>query len=98
MKHAARYKLLIFWLLINALLPYVIDLSGLLTIENAYYLAPAIMAALQVLNLIFLRKSIKVALTTITLNVIGFILVGNTSIVFAIHPILKVIVLPLIGQ
>ncbi|MEO1989520.1 MAG: hypothetical protein ABGX47_23170 [Martelella sp.] len=93
-----KYRLLAVWLVINALLPYLVRLSGIVTIGNSVYIGVLVIVLLQGLNYVFMRKHIKLAVATITLNIIGFFLVGYFSIVYAIYPIIKVILLPLIRQ
>ncbi|WP_180897565.1 hypothetical protein [Martelella soudanensis] len=93
-----KYRLIAIWLFINALLPYLVRLSGIVTIGNSIYIGVFAMALLQGLNYVFMRKHIKLAIATITLNIIGFVLVGYFSIVYAAYPIIKVILLPLIQQ
>ncbi|QQM29025.1 hypothetical protein JET14_11800 [Martelella lutilitoris] len=95
MNQFQKYKPIAGWLVINALLPYLIRLSGVVTVENSIYVGVLLMVLLQGLNYVLMRKHIELAIATITLNVIGFVLVGYFSIVYAIYPIVKVILLPL---
>ncbi|MBB4120314.1 hypothetical protein [Martelella radicis] len=93
-----RFKLLLIWLAINAFLPYLVRLSGIVTIENSLTVGILVLVLLQGLNLVFLRKHWKLAAVTIILNILGFVIVGYFSIVYAIYPIIKVVLLPLIQQ
>lgn len=96
MRYVHKYRLFISWIIINALLPYIFHEWHLVTIENAMYLSPIIMIVLQGLNLIFLRENRLVLVLTILLNLFGFLMVGNFSIVYAIYPLITVVLLPLV--
>ncbi len=96
MRYVHKYRLFISWIIINAFLPYIFHEWHLVTIENATYLSPIIMIVLQVLNLVFLRENWLLLVLTILLNLFGFVMVGYFSIVYAIYPLITVVLLPLV--
>ncbi len=84
-------SMIYYWVIANIVSPCLISSSGIITINNSYYMGPIFFIIVQLLNLIYYYNYKKISIITIFMNIISFIFMGQFSIFYFMFSLIRIL-------